>query len=265
MLITSKINRLVAYGCSFTAGDELCEHELVPQADKIKKKYGREVFTKELLGQNLQSDIDAMYAKQKEVAYVGIVARKLGVALDNRARPGNSIESILHDIVLDIVSNNIKETDLVIVGLTHVDRILHIHNDDFYNALIGHSSTWPTYIPFNDVLNHFNNETLFFNYYVNLNSLIKICQDHLSTRFFIVKSCHWENLNIPNNISNKIKTSISFLKNNADTNKQSILDKSLYHFCNDYSNEVHGLGHPKQIVHDRYAEYLYSEITNKLE
>lgn len=259
------IDRLVAYGCSFTAGDELCEHEVLPDADIIKRGKDSGEFTKILWNSAERKAIDDMYARQRQIAYPGIIANKLGIKLDNRAKPGNSIEGILLNIISDITTSSINQTDLVVIGLTHVDRIVHLRGNDLYYVHLGHPSTWPTLKSYEQIINHYNNETLFFHYYVTLNSLIKICHENFPGRFFIVKSCHWRNLEIPDNISDKFKKSITYLKTSSETGTQLILDKSLYDFIDNYNAEVHGLGHPNHGVHVKFAEYLYPQIVKRLQ
>lgn len=71
--------RLVTYGCSFTAGDELCDHELIPISDNFKRLHGMNKFNEMMWKTVDREKIDTMYAKQRQVAYPGILSRKLGI------------------------------------------------------------------------------------------------------------------------------------------------------------------------------------------
>jgi len=260
------INRIVAYGCSFTAGDELCEHEVMPNSDEIKKTLGQSEFTRLLYNGYPQKVINDMYLKQPQTSFPGILSRKLGMSLDNRAVAGSSLESIFYTLVKDLSSGNITESDCVIIGLTHVDRIIHISKSTVYSLQMAYRSTFPLHLVdgFSHILNFCSDETLFFNYYACLNNIIGVCQHYLPGRFFIVAAHHAHNASIPTSFDTEIKKTMEFLKQNAIIEPAYISEKCLYDFIETYHEEVHGLGHPKKIVHTRFAEYLFPIIAKQL-
>lgn len=117
--------RLVSYGCSFTAGDELLDHELDPRADKIKRKQGISHW-QTLRRQLVAHDRDQHNLRQRQLAWPGHVARQLCLELDNRARGGHSLAHGVYAYERDRSQARILDTDLVIVGMTCPYRDIHM-------------------------------------------------------------------------------------------------------------------------------------------
>lgn len=124
--------RLVAYGCSLTAGDELSDHLCLgidfETCNDLKRKQGtpdkweqsrhegRRVI--EYLRRN------DFREKNKELSYVGKLANLLGIECVNNAKPGNAIAHMYYEFVRDFLDDKIKKDDLVLIGCTLIPRYL---------------------------------------------------------------------------------------------------------------------------------------------
>lgn len=122
-----KVKRVVAYGCSFTAGDEIVDHIILnttfEEVNKLKKKFSNQVefykhhkiiFPTELM---LQS------------SWAGQLAKLLNVPIVNKAYPGTAISKSFFQIYNDFKTGFIKNDDLVLLGLTGPNRITFYNHD----------------------------------------------------------------------------------------------------------------------------------------
>ena len=199
-MIELPYNRIISYGCSFTAGSELGDAEFLgiteQKWNKLVKKHSAhsnwELFT---VGMNMSNDNAA--ALQKDIntynlskSWPNYVAQYFHIPLVNRAVPGASISFIVSRILTDLHNFDIKDDDLILVGLPAPARWFQYMDDGtsvygvFGHPWINSKGLDPMYQQ--QIEQHFfNNHNMFYNYCKDiaflsllsdkLNSRIKIC------------------------------------------------------------------------------------------
>jgi len=130
-------DRIIAFGCSYTSGMELVDHKYYPGnlgaviVDDIKRNNaGNKYTTGQTAFYSTFSDVQFRQIEnhQKTVSWVATLAHKFGVPCINNGRIGSSMQEIVYDIELNISKGNIRDTDLVIVGCTSMDRWMYFKN-----------------------------------------------------------------------------------------------------------------------------------------
>jgi hypothetical protein len=122
-----EFNRVVAYGCSFTAGDEIVDHLIIDktfeETNKIKQKFSNQVeFYKHF---NITFPTDLILQN----SWAGQLARLLNKPFVNKAYPGFSIGQSFFQIFNDYKNNIISKNDLILVGLTGTTRMMWYNKD----------------------------------------------------------------------------------------------------------------------------------------
>lgn len=116
------IDRVIAYGCSFTAGDEIVDHLLLnvsfDEVNKIKKNYSNQVEFYEKLSIEFPNDT------MRRNSWAGQLAKLLNKPFVSKAYPGYSIAQSYFQIHSDWKNNFITDRDLILLGLTGPSRIM---------------------------------------------------------------------------------------------------------------------------------------------
>ena len=128
--MNKNINRVVAYGCSYTAGDEIMDHVFMnvsfEECNKIKRQYIQHGKTLDAKSK-FKNDYN-IWTADKELnrnhSWAAYLAKHLDLPFVNRAVNGSSIDQIYFSIQSDLLNSSILETDLVLVGLTTPFRIV---------------------------------------------------------------------------------------------------------------------------------------------
>lgn len=130
-----KYKRVVAYGCSFTAGDEIADHLILnttfKECNELKKKYSSQwVFY----------DVYKLYEESatkfmSNYSWSAQLANLLHLPYVNRAEPGSSLDHIYFKIYSDYLNKFIDKNDLILVGITSPGRI------SYWDKEVGLSST----------------------------------------------------------------------------------------------------------------------------
>ena len=119
-----EIKRVVAYGCSYTAGAELADEDFIKDADAIKRKIGLPKFN--IQYSKIINSPELIEAQQKKT-FVSHLSKLLEVDVLNRAMSGTGLEEHITRFRYDIMSNNLNRNDLVVLGITSMNRWVHIH------------------------------------------------------------------------------------------------------------------------------------------
>lgn len=119
-----KFNRIVAYGCSYTAGDESTDWDCdvmrynkymtVSEIDRLKTSLSLFDFYEKYCPFDFWQRAQ-IYRKH---SYASQLANMFSASIDNRAHSGNSNWSTIVNIENDIVKGNIHSNDLVLIGMT---------------------------------------------------------------------------------------------------------------------------------------------------
>ena len=201
------IDRVIAYGCSFTAGDEIVDHLLLnvsfDEVNKIKKNYSNQVEFYEKLSIEFPNDI------MRNNSWAGQLAKLLNKPFINKAYPGYSIAQSYFQIYSDWKNNFITNKDLILLGLTDPSRIVWFNEE----LKVLDSAPLLNYIEncnYNDVekkpiLELFDDNLTAFNYFSFLNNIQQL-KNHLNIRIQpmtannTINSKHFSLLGIDSNI-----------------------------------------------------------------
>lgn len=133
----------MAYGCSYTAGTELLDHELDPRADLIKRTQGMAAWYQHR--KQCAKNWTKLETQQKSLVWAAQLAKLLDLDFLNRSRAGTSLCHHLYQIEHDLAQGKINDRDLVMVGITNHARtcVFADHTTDVGSWLIADTNTWP--------------------------------------------------------------------------------------------------------------------------
>ena len=125
-----KYTRLVAYGCSFTAGTELVDHLFYnsseDQLDEKKRNDSKYFDISNFLdNQTLQK----VRLEEKKHSYAAHIANNLDLQLVNNGIVGASNDYMIYCYERDRATGKLFDTDLILFGLTSNSRWFFIDND----------------------------------------------------------------------------------------------------------------------------------------
>lgn len=271
-----KFNRIVAYGCSHTAGSELADHidwhEPITalELDKIKRKWAADgnrgrfylKYPHLVNGKTLE--------KCKALGWPAQVAKRFGVPIVNKAIPGNSMQGMIYNIEQDLFEGNISENDLVLIGATSMDRFLHFSDrakDGWPIAatpIIGCPWLWPTEKFHNDFVEHIADDYfILFNYYSTLKYL-ELLSEQQGGRI-LVQFIHQTMRDYISFLSSKTLQERFMQMVNSTDNFKSIIDHDMA-FGNlvtwDDETQVHGFYHLHIETHEQFADLIVDKLTN---
>ena len=262
----TKFRRLVAYGCSYTQGDEILDETYIPGAEELKRTQGRNAFW---------IAFGKKYPKLRRVSYNELgklhawpqhLANKIGLPCINRAYPGNSIHNIIYNIEQDLAHGNILDTDLVIIGIPSSDRVVYIDNAGKADTLqLSHVDGWPDEFKkgYSYFINWYNDPTIKFHFSVALRALLGLAQTRLKNQLYFVE-CDPRSMHLKEYINPPMDLSVVKTLESAYSDfKQSglmISDYSLY--SQEYRTEWElAGGHLAEPAHVMWSEHLYQNCT----
>lgn len=218
--------RVISYGCSLTAGGELIDHLITPHAEEIKRIHGLRYFIQMFLEERFRK-----IKKQNELSWPGKIAKKLEVSLCFRAKGGSSLQEQVFHLQKDFENPTFFDGSLVVFGVPSWKRDC-------------------TFDKFGDPVSYIDRdpkENMIWNYLNYLNSLSTI-SEQIGENFkvFVFK---------PPPLENPVfKTMFEKI-----ISKDTFYTASIYDFVKDDSEMLAG-GHPNETVHDRFADYILSQI-----
>ena len=270
MEILNNINRIVAYGCSYTAGDELLDHEILGMSfddcNKFKRKYLNPLdFNKLTIGNQTIYDKIQADGRNRNVSWSGQLARLLGKEHKNNAVGGSSIDEQFYRIITDISNKSILETDLVLVGLTSPDRVFFFPpgSDKPISKMLHWQRAWSDHPDYHRAATEwfFTDFSIILNYYKNV-KLLSTLQNKINIRLQPMRSTI-------------IPTHTQFLyKSNIDKTNNIILDNfvmSVWDECQHLmlcpeegithnANQRCGFGHPTMEQHTQLVEKILAKL-----
>ena len=269
MVNLSQLKRLVAYGCSHTAGAELGDHILLnlhsDVVDAEKRKLGDNDFNYKY--QNILTK-EATSKINHSLSYASKLAKQLNLDYENRANVGNSNQGIIYDIELDIANGFLKDDDLLIIGLTSPDRWLYfMPNGQPKTPIYAPLYQWPNK-EFHQIFIEqiANSYFTMYNFLVNVKYLDNLSKN-LNGRLVQLFAHHtykeyseW-NYTINPSITKKLRSiTDQILK------FDSIIDQTIS-LCNqlNWNTDTHAFYHAKEIWHKKFADYIEILIRNKYE
>lgn len=167
-----KFDRIVAYGCSWTAGDEILDHEILDltfeECNKLKRKTNLSKWLDEpYLNTTKGKFIYLNRDKNLNASWAAHLAKILNVKFSNRALGGSGIDEHYFRLVRDIHGGNVTKNDLVVIGLTTPDRITFFQDGIMKSRLLSLDFQWKDDIKFRDTLitKYMDDQMLLWNYY----------------------------------------------------------------------------------------------------
>jgi len=262
-------NRLVAYGCSHTAGSETQDEDYVPNADLLKKQIGWREFIKRydpVFSNNWAAYVNA----GKEKSFIKHLANKLNVPYENRAIVGSGSAEQIYLIEKDLAENQIKDTDLVIVGITGKERLLKFNNENNPETiLLAHSFTYPDNLKVyqNVFLSYFDDKMVTFQMLMHYQYFLNLANTKLKNRLYFAFCDSWAmrlDYNHPEltELPESFKHSMKRLHTEFCTSEFNLSKFNLYTYATD--DRLHGGNHVKEIAHIEFADELYKNLINKL-
>lgn len=185
--MTRQIDRVVAYGCSWTAGSELMDHVHMgvsfDKCNTIKKTYISTGKTHENMHKFIEKyDIDnpLLVDLNRRSSWAGQLAELLGKPIDNRAEGGSSLDQIYFTLYNDLIKGNILETDLVLVGITTPYRMVRFGYHVVGSLQLGYHFREGKEED-KSLIELFNDDYLVFSYFKTLN-LLGALKDKINIR-----------------------------------------------------------------------------------
>jgi hypothetical protein len=265
--------RMIFFGCSFTAGHELIDHELLHvtfeecnlmKAAHLRKKRPQSEFENFLMKRAEISDCQYIELSSKR-SYAAKLAKKLGLEHVNYAEPGNAIEHSVLKLFNAFYSGELNpETDLIFLGLTTPHRYLYFTERGIaISKVMGHLNYSPEDLHYNDykIMQSYYLAMENFKNFCKVNSFDVILQPVLNKDFLLTGVVqpeyelfsdideNWEYIPIFKNIL------IDVLKYSIDE------DETLVSKYNPEKHGVCGFKHPTEIAHKFFSEALYDKIT----
>ena len=264
---TISFNRIVAYGCSYTAGSELADHIVtcpnmsMNEIDTLKRSMGMmEWNIKYLPG----TDTDGQRTKvEHELAWPNKLAKHFEVPCLNRSRSGSSLQYSQYSIDKDISDGVITDKDLIIVGITSPHRWFYLNeNGEPQRPIMGYHWNWPSESFHKEfVLEIYNTYFIAYNFYNSMNYL-DMLSDKLNGRI-LLQPVHNAIDGHLRNFEKELDPDFLKLVTTMRDFK-SILDPA-YSFSElvDWknTNDCHGGNHPKEYIHQIFAKHLAEKLS----
>jgi len=289
-----EFNRIVAYGCSFTAASETADEDLYchlgtrREIDEFKRKHENyAIFSDEINkickgnypekftenGDKININYDLVVELQKENSYVNKLAELYNVSCFNRAIAGSSVSYSIFKILSDISAGLVNpDNDLIFVGITTKGRFWSFDPTNDYNQVKHFLINYPSYHwqsdDFHDkyVLHLGDEYTLGKNYFMELHHLSLLakkyqifCLDLFGTERQLFtndtyKACRSKKFSIED-----------FLSLSQSTKFEEFVDLHLGEYMghthvSKYNDEVHGFMHPTKEHHIEAANKIFESI-----
>lgn len=268
--------RIISYGCSFTAGSELTDHDVIGITEEElsacarRNKYNG---SHEILQHFSSGAAEFLELRQRILesnrtkSWPNYIAQKYNIPLLNRGIPGSSLSHTSYCILQDIHNKITQPTDLILVGITSPNRwfqFTHTGNP-FYGVMNGgwsklkHARATEKYREelennwFNmyNILYSHNKEILFLsNLSDTMNGQIKMCYALAATPKDML-SCYEKQDSEFVSFCDKLVPNKHFLY--AEDSMSGISGKQ------DYSTH-HMFGHPRVESHIKFANILIEKL-----
>jgi hypothetical protein len=262
----SNIKRIVAFGCSYTAGEELLYYQL-GDLDEYRKNtaHNPRLFFQKLSKDSVaQETLKTIRSEQLKLAWPAKLSAMLNVECVNFAEVGNSMDKILWQIEQKKLERFFQAGDVILVGATNPDRNVFFKDTgplafqlpSLYwgldNSLMGVDDVGNTDIVVNKevdkhLVHWFNNDRIVWDYLKSLKSL-----QALNVGIVNAMSC---------NLDLAVYSYNSEIFKNMQDSIQYLQHDSMDSFA--AKNDYLAWGHPNEIVHQKFAESIY-EILRKL-
>ena len=265
------INRMLFLGCSFVAGDELRDHEILgismEECDEIKRNTPQNIFYNDIVYKKLPYEKYSDYSFKATWAYK--LSQKFDLTYVNRSRGGGGSQHCLFSANILEHVDNMQQGDVLFVGLTFVERLFHI-DENFYDHVVVMGFDPPKrLVSYEHMHNFFTLPHMLWAYYSSFNSIMDICH-RLNVPVVFVRMIN--HLVLPT-LEDEVRKTAEFtmdqptvenyfkqidkMKKKLDERTLDILSLS---DCSTSIDHHHGYGHPTCYAHDILATNVYDRL-----
>lgn len=260
-MINNKYKRLVVYGCSFTAGDELGDASVlgIPEDElDLLKRNG--ISRKELYGKLYPK----IFEVGKTLTWARWVSDHYNVPYSNRAVNGGSLQQMAYRIERDYYNGVTNEDDLVMVGLTSMFRWFQF--SEHGNEMSWVFNTEFAGIPkFNESLveHYVTQQNILWNFHFNLNYMQMLAEKRknifaINVITPLFNGVEYKSLEENTLLPPEFNKTIDGFQYPFLLNPKYGMDQMFKHLP---SNEAsHGFGHPKVKYHKEFAKLIVEMI-----
>lgn len=271
-------NRIISYGCSITAGQELTDHEFLNMSEEdlrahVKKhniKGPRALYESLNVSSKTVNDIRIHNATK---SWPNFIAQRFDKPLHNRGKPGTSISDAIYRILSDLHNSNIKNDDLILVGVTSPLRWFQFfENGDCGGGIFGspyNGSTWETKFPVeyktqieqnwvnaHNILYTYLKELMILNALSDrLDGRLKLC--YVFGKYAFVSYMFSEEMK-QKNFSDFFDLCVSILPTHNDINVMGLTELSGGSVPGGKNHHV--FGHPRIEYHEKYANLVIEKL-----
>ena len=272
-MIELPYKRIISYGCSITAGQELIDHEFFNMSEDDLAAH---VKNSNITGpRHLYESLNVKSKKVEDIrvrnatkSWPNFIGKRFDLPVHNRAMAGTSLSDATYRILSDLHNSKINEDDLVLVGVTTPFRWFQFfESGDFGGGIFG--SMWQ--LKFSDDFtkqieyNWVNAYNIVYNHCKEL-MLLSALSDSLDGR---IKLCYvfGKDTFLAHTFSEELKTKkfsdfvdfcSSMLSLHHDINPTSLTTLSGNPFI-DVENH-HVFGHPRIEYHEQYANLVIEKL-----
>lgn len=247
-----KIDRIVGYGCSLVFGEELADKlHFATEEESIVAKRDKS-YAQKYYASYPPNDLE-----NNNKSFISKLATRFGIEHENRAKSGSSLDYSLHCLQLDLMNGEIRDTDLVIIGMTFLQRYFYISSEGpvtrTFNPRKGvHTKDDRMYVRFfaekdsHRVWNFFSTlQTLDLIASINKNMFIQPCAQSLDELI--------EQVNVL-----PILLKYKNFAEHVISNLQSVLFPNIC--LTSFNTPILPYGHPNEEAHNKFAEVLSTKI-----
>ena len=261
--MVSNFNKIIAYGCSFTAGQELGDAEILgkthDEVDRLKAEYG--------LGDKAYRKVYGGLAREAEahgktLAWPSQLAKKVNIPCSNRAVNGSNISNVMFRIQKDMHEGSIKENDLILVGITSPNRFFYLtENVNEVNQVFNFRETWGDPKLYDALMvDYVNDVNLIYQYIRDLKFLDDMATKYFNGRMFLTMTVH--SLDGWKNFFSGYKKKLPWL-DSFEFDNLLLPDFAFQNIREEHKLEPHTWSHPKLQSHIIYADKIYNELVSK--
>ena len=253
-----KFNSILAFGCSYTAGWETRDHEIMnitdEECDEIKRaSEGPQSFIRLMLGVDI-------HGISYTGSYIKFLADHFGVEWKNYAFAGSSLDFSVYEIERLRNENKITDNDLIVVGLPCPNRLFYLKESEHDTPIQLQMSTqhaWPTEDFYHTYATEIGSgKNLIWRYYQQLQHLLML-NEKLNNRIIMLPMSNsfaeWAEWLDPKEDWTKRINEINF----SVPFKFDVIDK--FHKSTD--TDCHGFLHPKLHHHEEFAKKIHEHLT----
>lgn len=270
-----------AYGCSYTAGDELLDAQILYKlgdeqtVDNLKRSFSNHGISKfrseyyidkyvdkEWFGNDGKFDWGKKIREEQKLSWVRHLADIFEVPYLNRGWGGASIEYCIYRYEEDLINGLISDDDLLIFCIPTPARFTFVGgHGELVNSLYNYPDTWVSHKLYEQMTTYFcNTYNIYWNYFNGLKYLELLFHSRGNVLVFF-SNIEFENLKAhyldkidPNHPIDRMIDSVS--------NFSSIIKDGPNFVAK--NNITHGFGHSKLQKHKDVANQLADHIRNLL-